>query len=499
MKHAYRLLALAGLMALSLPAAQAQNWRPFRPGLIYSYDWSTTNATHTLRLDSAYAAGSDSVYTFNRVLRPTGVNTFQLRPSLNNILGARLICRPAQREYVLETVAETGTAAQSLVLRPQAAVGSNWAATPSLTATLTARTLRTWGLAPNTFTDSVATITLSNGRLFELSRSYGLLRAPANWPGASGVDLMQGNMVPVPYQNSVYSPLVLLNFQPGDELGYVDEDYGVFTCYSNYELRRFLTRQQTADSLIYTYQVQTEYNRRGGGNNNPCGSASQYTRSPVQVRRLALPLRRPQWVRSADVLNPADLGLLTYEYAPLTTGGLLIMGEAGRGGTGACPIAGRQLVSYARMYTYGTGTYTYGVDAGGGTHEYAAGVGETRRYQWMLRYYRKQLPNGSYATCGSNANFTTLLPTRTAQAAARFAVYPNPAAHEAAIRIATPAPAGTRLTLHDATGRCVGQWDVNQGQTAALVPLSHLPAGVYLVQLHLPGEAPVALRLQHLP
>ncbi|GAB3831929.1 hypothetical protein GCM10028821_22670 [Hymenobacter jeollabukensis] len=462
--------------------------------MIYSYNWSTTNATHTLRLDSAYVAGTDSVYTFNRVMRPTGVNTFQFRPSRNNILGGRLICRPAQREYALETVAEIGMAAQTLILRPRAAVGSSWAATPLLTATLTSRGQRTWGVAPATFTDSVATITLSNGRVFELSRSYGLLRGPSNWT-STAVDLLQGNTVPVPYQQSIYSPLVQLDFQPGDELGYAAEDYGAFPCYRDYELRRILTRQQTADSLIYTYLTQTEYNRAGGPNNNPCGPTAYYNLTSPRVERLAVPLRRPALTRQSDYLSHASLSLLTYEYAWTTNA--LLMGEAVRSGSGSCQLNGRLLVAYARMYGAGAGIYTYGVDAAGGTHEYAVGVGETRRFYWLLQYYRKLLPNGSYATCGTRTNFNTLLPSREARSAARLQLYPNPATHEATLRLQQPTPAETSLTLLDALGRQVRQQRLDRGATQATVPLTGLSAGLYVVQLQLPGEAPLVLRLQH--
>ncbi|MCC3158854.1 T9SS type A sorting domain-containing protein [Hymenobacter sp. 15J16-1T3B] len=501
MKYLYRLLVLTGLTALSFSAAQGQDWRPFRPGLIYSYSWSTTNATHTLRLDSAYVAGTDSVYAFNRVLRPTATSAYQFRSSRNNIMGARLICRPAQREYALETLAESGLAAQTLVLRPRVAIGSSWAATPTLTATLTSRVQRTWGLAPNVVTDSVATITLSNGRIIELSRAHGLLRGPSNWT-TTAVDLLQGNTLPVPYQESVYSPLVHFDFQPGDEFGYISEDSNPLPCFRNFELRRILTRQQTADSLIYTYQSQKEFNRYGGPG-HPCGFTASYTLQPMVVGRMAVPLRRPQWSNLNYYYTHSALGLLTYEYARLSPAAAnsLLMGEALTTGSGGCPRNGRQLVSYARMYLNGSGStsfYTYGVDAAGGTHTYASGVGEVNNFEWYLQYYRKLQPGGTYATCGTRTNFNALLPSREAQSAARLQLYPNPAAHEATLQLQQPAPAAARLSLLDALGREVRRQALGRGETKATVPLTGLPAGLYVVQLQLPGEAPLVLRLQHI-
>ncbi|WP_216690035.1 hypothetical protein [Hymenobacter siberiensis] len=80
MKHAYPwaqplLAALISFTALSASAQQA--WRPFRPGLIYSFSPTSSSASNgtanvfLLRLDSTYrTAGGDSVWAFNRLMWP---------------------------------------------------------------------------------------------------------------------------------------------------------------------------------------------------------------------------------------------------------------------------------------------------------------------------------------------------------------------------------------------------------------------------------------------
>ena len=129
------LLALAPLF--SVPTAHAQRaWRPFRPGLIYAFSGPGSGSAHTLRLDSAYVtAAGDSAWLFKQLLktsngREQSVNPYGIyRKSRNNLFGARLIWQRAPAAFVLENVAEgNAQAAVALQLRPQAAVGSTWAA-----------------------------------------------------------------------------------------------------------------------------------------------------------------------------------------------------------------------------------------------------------------------------------------------------------------------------------------------------------------------------------
>ena len=162
MKHKY-LLATLLLGALSQPAlGQATAWRPFRPGMVYTFAQTASPTTlHTLRVDSAYAtAGGDSVYTFNRLLRQIPGTNFLYRKSRNNLLGARLRWQPGTANFYLEANAEPAigaATATTLLLRPRVAVGSTWVAStaPALTATLSSRSYGLLGSTP----DSLVTIT----------------------------------------------------------------------------------------------------------------------------------------------------------------------------------------------------------------------------------------------------------------------------------------------------------------------------------------------------
>ena len=137
-------------------------------------------------------------------------------------------------------------------------------------------------------------------------------------------------------------------------------------------------------------------------------------------------------------------------------------------------------------------TYRLGLDVVGETQAFVPGLGAVLDYDIALKYFRRAA--GSPLTCGPAANYATLLPTRTVQAAA-FAVFPNPAGAAATVAVAAPVQPGTRLALRDALGRTVWETALAPGQVRATVPLAGQPAGLYLVQLEASGAAPVAQRI----
>jgi len=479
--------------------AQTTAWRPFRPGRVYTYaqvgTTGTTLSVHTLRVDSAYVAASgDSVYTFNRLLRQHNASTSLYRKSRNNLFGARLRWQPGTGNYYLETNAEPALNSASatpttLLLRPRAAVGSSWAAStqPALTATLSSRVALGGGTP-----DSLATITLSNGQQLTVSKLTGLVQGP-QWLTLSAV----GAAKPADWYQATkpqaglgaYDPRQLFAMQPGALLGYYLEDSPImnaFGCGSGYLLRQILTRQQSADSLVITYQEQQRFTNSGApGCSAPAGT-------------VVSPVRRGRWAFSlatgASPQFPA-LGLLRNEYRPIPTTGSTQLLNAGNDYQFNLSTNTSQ-IAYIRWYGQAPSTGLYGplIDNTNGI-AFTTGLGPTASYDDFKFQQNFYCPAG--ATCPLPAVFNALLPSRAAEAAAAATLHPNPATDAATLTLSQPARPGSTLVLSDALGRQVWATSVAPGQNSLSIPVASQPAGLYLVQLLMPGAAPLTWKLQH--
>jgi hypothetical protein len=500
MKHKYLLAAfLAGALGQQAQA-QTTAWRPFRPGFVYAFAQAASpNTLHTLRVDSAYAtAGGDSVYTFNRLMRPLAGTTYQYSKSRNNLVGARLRWQPGTRDFYLEANAEPAlgtTQTTTLLLRPRAAVGSTWAAStsPALTATLSSWALGTVG----TVADSLATITLSNGQTLVVSKRYGLIQGPQWLTLTTSASTWAQTAVPQAGLG-LYDPLKLFALNAGDELGYDLIDYafgsGSVPCSTGYMLRRITSRQLTADSLVLRFSQQ----RRASTSGAPGCSAAGTTVSPVSTGRWAFSLRTG---RSPQFL---PFALLTGEYAAIGSASLptlLVGGSVGIRAAGTGCFAGAQIIRLTPLYPSQNQSTTYvgGLDDAAYVNEYSPSLslgmvtlGSSINRDYSLTYYRR-----SGVACGSPTNFSTLLPSRAAEAAAAATLHPNPAAEAATLTLAAPTRPGTMLTLTDALGRRVWSHEVAPDQTSLPVVLAGQPAGLYLVQLVAPGAAPLTWKLNH--
>jgi hypothetical protein len=501
MKHKYLLAALlAG--ALTQPAqAQTTVWRPFRPKIVYQF-WQSPSLTlytpvFTLRVDSAYATAiGDSVYTFNRVLRPVSTSVTYSLKSRNNLFGARLRWRPGSSDYYLEANAEAilGPAQpMSLLLRPRAAVGSTWSAStqPALTATLSSRAVY------NT-TDSLATISLSNGQQFLFSRSFGLQQGPQLFPVAGVNGTYQWQQFGAPQVGlGIYDPRNLFKMQVGDELGYsvvLPYLWGSLTCKSGYRLCRITSRVETADSLLIGYKEQEQLTTSAMPG---CGGQAGTVLGPIKTKRWAFSLRT-----GASPQFPF-LGLLTNEYLPnptMSSTGALVTGGAYSYyyALQAC-WDDSELLDYRNYYPSASNPtqYNSGIDALAINQSFLSkiGMGPTYtqdNYITRLVYYRV-----GTRVCGSPGSFTALLPSRAAEAATAATLHPNPAAEAATLTLAEPTRLGTVLTLTDALGRHVWSHEVAPSQTSLPIALAGQPAGLYLVQLVAPSATPLTWKLQH--
>ncbi|QNH61531.1 T9SS type A sorting domain-containing protein [Hymenobacter sediminicola] len=504
MKHLYFLLILCACLC-SVRAA-AQNWRPFRPnGDVHAFRGASVDTILTVRLDSAGVSGSDSVYYFNRIMRRA--SSYQWQKSRNNQFGQQLRYNAADRTYMLFWNGGTVNGFSldyGVVMKPFARVGTTWQSLNMDVGVTT--TLQSKGVAIiEGVQDSIVTFRVGNlpGVLVVLSKNYGLVSAPKDLKIYSATaPMLTLARRPAPAGLTYYNPLTLLDLQPSDELGYAQEPIMVssFPCYQGWLLRKVLTRQVTTDSVVYTFQHQSKISY----SNAPGCPGTGTTLSPITTVRMSASRRTGRWSGNQNYANAqtrlVNSDLLAYEYrVQAISSNTLMIGHpvvATRPGV-ACsgPALLRQEVLYGG---FGSNTYNYtpGIDAAGWSQLVAEGVGPVMQYEHRLTYSRRTV-SGSVQTCGSRTDFATLLPTKAAQRAATFQLYPNPATETAILTLLAPARVSTTVRVLDNLGRAVLGRRLAVGQTTITLPLQRLASGLYIVEVQAEEEIPQQLRLQH--
>lgn len=254
-------LGLVLILAALGTQAQVTAWRPFRPGLVYAFRTAKADSLFTLRVDSVYAEGPDSVYRFNRTLRVLArPNRYVL--TTNNLFGARMQFRPGTDAYTFQLDADVLGAARQWTLQAGTREGQEYRQ-PATLAVVTRAVRRQSQAVVVGVTDSVLTLCTSPDEdSLVFSRRYGALQLPRglyrSQRGSRPLYLAE-LLVPVS-ESRYYAPTRLFDFQPGDELGFQQQELvNPFPCSVAFVLRRILARQQSADSLIYTYLEQTRY------------------------------------------------------------------------------------------------------------------------------------------------------------------------------------------------------------------------------------------------
>ncbi|RYU76768.1 T9SS type A sorting domain-containing protein [Hymenobacter persicinus] len=498
MNHRYLLLLLG--VCLSYLPIQAQNWRPFRPnGDVHAFRGASADTVLTLRLDSAAVSGSDSVYYFNRIMRPASSSTW--KKSVNNQFGQQLRYNVATRTYALYWnggPTPVLTLDKFLVLKPFVPVGTTWASIDTDVGRQTTLLSRGTMLLDGV-TDSIVTFRVDNAQNVVLSKNYGLVSGPKDMIlGFSTARMLTLARRPAPAARTYYNPLTLLDLQVGDELGYQQQPYsaGPFPCYTGMHLSRVLSRQVTADSLIYTFQQQsrTTYSSAPG-----CSGGSPVT-TPVATVRLAASLRTGVWRgRGASFMTPLNADLLTYAYraSPFLNAFDVALPIVLTQPLGSClPVPLRQRRLYRLSGT--SSEFRSGLDALAWEQQVSQGAGVTGQNEHWLVYSRRTV-NNTPVVCGSRADFATLLPTKAAQGLTPLQVYPNPATSTATLLLPAPARAATPVRLLDALGRVVRTQLLPVGQTTAALPLAGLAPGLYLVEVQMAGQLPQHIQLQYQP
>jgi len=172
MKKTYLLLPVFLLFSCCL---FAQNWWPVKAGETYHYRLpDSTYITHSIRVDSVKAQGSDSVFYLNRIVSWHNISgeTLALYKQ-GQFLGQTMTKKPDGRlifeaqNFIFDT---------SIVVYPNANLGDSWLAVldGNITATVSSVAVSVvLGIQ-----DSIKTIQFSNGAEWVISRQHGIISIP---------------------------------------------------------------------------------------------------------------------------------------------------------------------------------------------------------------------------------------------------------------------------------------------------------------------------------
>jgi hypothetical protein len=147
----------------------AQDYNPIRKGLTYQYATANRDTLITLRVDSVYAVGSDSIFELDKKYLGKNAHvppSWPWKSKVNNILGKRIINSP---NGVYSFIASDDT----LLLITTSPVNTTWffSKKRNLQATLISKTYENvLGVM-----DSLVTIRVSNGKEIKISKAFGLV------------------------------------------------------------------------------------------------------------------------------------------------------------------------------------------------------------------------------------------------------------------------------------------------------------------------------------
>ncbi len=155
----------------------SQNWMPVVPGDLYHFRAQDSNfITHTIRIDSVKKVGPDSVFYLNRVVKVENLELDFIFVSNNQgqFLGRTMTKKPDGR---LELVSDEDDTPFTVVLFPNAAVGTNWDAVADSNITATVLSVENGTVLGEA--DLFKTIQFSNGATWILSENHGIVQSEA--------------------------------------------------------------------------------------------------------------------------------------------------------------------------------------------------------------------------------------------------------------------------------------------------------------------------------
>ncbi len=461
MKRISHFLPLLFLLGMGLPDATfGQNYRPFSNGNIHRFD--SPAGFYSIKIDSVTEVGSDSAFWFNKIViavsnsypgNNCGYPAWQ-GPAYSygneNLLGTKML-EKSNGEF--QFIAETG---DTIFIHTDFPTMSNWTflSNSSLTAMISARTLETFYGT----TDSVVTISISDGQELRISKNHGVLTIhnfDSYWSGAPITVYQQRSLPSKPNYLKFY------DFEVGDQFGFFQgEGFTGVSYWTDYhDAFEVLSRQDYPSGDSVRYSV-ARSQRQSGYRPNFIPFDTVMATDTIT------------WTFYRAMQRFLELGTMDQD------GGTLLREEFA-----SSNFHDRETFAFTR-YALDTCNKTLnGVMDGGNAQKYTIGLGQTLDgwygigdVERILTCYVKQ--TDSVAPCA-----IPLVEVPEAQAnALLFEIYPNPFTEFTTLQFANPRGLRHDLTVTNMTGQVVRKITDIAGDHI-LLARGELPSGLYFFAL----------------
>ncbi|MDX5345762.1 MAG: T9SS type A sorting domain-containing protein [Hymenobacteraceae bacterium] len=489
MKKLYTLLGVAAML-LGATATQAQDYMPLRPNHTHHFSDAAQDSIFSLKIDSVYTVGADSVFMLNKMGRHVNFESSQacsvngiLYWMEDNLLGQRMV-KQSNGDYLF-----ISSASDTFTIKTRVPVGQSWnfRNNGSVTASVTAKAVE----AVSGRTDSVITYSLSNGKTIKLSKNYGFVKIHAlrayYQPNTAHSEWQFFALPEKGVGKATLNALTIYDYQVGDSLGWHRQNFsssGVL-CNESWLRKHILnkTTNATQDTVWYEVERQSLAKYYGSSGQNPppgmgCMGPNRtdplitdtvtemYTRNSKTRENLTTRQMIEHLPRLFSINTSIYKSNINSRYVAKLEGEMLVYDS--------CAKALRVLPDgfVERKFMEGVGMYE---------------VNSANIYDYTrdhLEFYRKGTE--SY---GNYISLRTIASTKEPIFASPMVAYPNPVAEELTLQLDNLKPGNAIVMVYNQLGQVVleKQLKTEQGKQQLYLNMQQLSPGIYLLQVQKNG------------
>lgn len=239
------------LVLFSVLGSLAQDYNPFRKEFTYQFLQASDDTIASLRIDSSYISGEDSVFIFNPIRLK-----FNNSIDSNNIFGKKMI-QGRNGDYLFLTADQ-----DTFLIKTRVSINTSWTFNSKSKVSAVFKEIKSFSFLG--LNDSVMVIALSNSTRIEISKKYGFINVVnfiKNNLGTSANQQLILNAIPELNAGIFLShPFAYYDFQPGDVFGYYGHYNPLGPPAFSRKFLRILDRQNFArDSIVYKIRRDDSY------------------------------------------------------------------------------------------------------------------------------------------------------------------------------------------------------------------------------------------------